>query len=917
MSLVGLGFFNLIMDFFNQLLSSYALLKKRKFRVRLEEADAREKNYSDLVRAAKAGDSVAAGVISQVDGQVGQGYEDFDPLEHGGVEDSSTSCITIQSPMGGDPLEFCPGAGGRKKKVWERYRNELAQTMYPTELNTRYEDGSAEDGIGATVPASDPITQELMQHQKFVDILTLKSDTPGEEHLGPELAAAITDLYRVAGENGLGAMVMQSPPEEPEYESIEGLEGEDLKRAETRNKIKEKEYNKAKNSYVQDKSSLFYKIWASVKGEEVKTRTEEEAIHGDEDGVAYIRPKLEDILGAVENLRETVELANKLNPDSGEDFTEMDFENLQRNVTGVKFKVGSAQKFRVFIRYDDLEDLGLCFDWDLRRRTKDGQSSGFSDNRTAFQTFFKETQDALDVWGADREESAKLKLEDRDNFQEGTAATTKVITEVSEELDTVVTLITIGGMRSWAAATEMLSDLWEKFGNNLLTALKINRELSQGHLVGTAQSLGVVEELLDVMHMIIDRDEEIEEIMASNDNPDKVTMHRLFDLYMQKLVRWRKRDMDRMKPDFVARVGSSVAGIGGAKVDQRLFYNTKESADSAAERGGVTSPINSGVLREILDEDELALAVQRFGVDPDQEVHYINDSLKWTNDSARTNIGSTGSVVGMSQAFQGGPNVRQEDRDYHEGLLDTLLPPTDTRGMSPDKAAEAQEQDVASRDQVRANFKTMQGDIDTLDSLFNLQDSSPNMTATQTLNMLGNSFSESTLKKLGISPQAMESFKDTLREKQNEDPSQETPLDSSFMSAMRGKIEYAMVMGRIQQGSTKLNNKGERVPKGGAKARAWRQVAALYTMRGCYDTSDSEMVIQNYKNGDSYRYHGNPYLMKALNSYVDHEDEEGNSHKIPNPEEGSTNDSIEYTPTELMNKLLEVQQLMFSQLIKE
>ena len=43
-----------------------------------------------------------------------------------------------------------------------------------------------------------------------------------------------------------------------------------------------------------------------------------------------------------------------------------------------------------------------------------------------------------------------------------------------------------------------------------------------------------------------------------------------------------------------------------------------------------------------------------------------------------------------------------------------------------------------------------------------------------------------------------------------------------------------------------------------------------------------------------------------------------NSMKMTGPVHGKAiKDSLEYTPTELMNKLLEVQQIMFSQLIKE
>jgi len=153
------------------------------------------------------------------------------------------------------------------------------------------------------------------------------------------------------------------------------------------------------------------------------------------------------------------------------------------------------------------------------------------------------------------------------------------------------------------------------------------------------------------------------------------------------------------------------------------------------------------------------------------------------------------------------------------------------------------------------------------------------------------------------------------------------------------------VTGRIQQGSTRLNKKGERVPAEGGLARSWRQVAALYTMRGCYDTTDSEMVVQNYKSGDSYRYQGNPYLMDGLNSYIDTGEgfrASGRSMSIggytssfntsktsgrtylkctaPVHKEGNLipfKEGIEYTSTELMNKLLEVQQLMFTNLIKE
>ena len=113
-------------------------------------------------------------------------------------------------------------------------------------------------------------------------------------------------------------------------------------------------------------------------------------------------------------------------------------------------------------------------------------------------------------------------------------------------------------------------------------------------------------------------------------------------------------------------------------------------------------------------------------------------------------------------------------------------------------------------------------------------------------------------------------------------------------------------------------------------------------MRGCYDTTESDFDVQNYLTGESFNYDGNKKMTDAFKNFIAtgeglevtkrglsihgytanfSMDSSSGRHSMemsgPVDQSALVKDSLEYSPTELMNKLLEVQQLMFTHLIKE
>ena len=834
------------MDFFNDLLTSYSLLKKRKLRINLQEAYTPTKptpipgGYSDLERLAEKGDQIAIKVKSQVDTDM----TNLNPQDFKGGSLNAKGELEAQGPFDGRIIAIAwpPSESNDQKGSWTQYgqqswRNQLAWQYY------EQSQGGAM-GIEAGEPLDDNM-RALLADPNTPAILNLNSEDSTE---GSDLVAAIADIGRIADTLG----------------------------------IRDELFSRAKGNTA--KTTIPSKINESLFGTSVPITTEAQAERGEV--TSYERPLTPAVIGSLQNLNKVLLLVNK-SSQPGEKITQDELDFLKDNVRLITFQKGGYDKFRLFVKSNLEDEIGLSFDWDVR------------DRPTALQTQIAKLEHNLEVgqksWGLD---DVSLPYVDRQEvkYKDGDGAISDLVGNISEDIDTILVLM-MEGRKKEAGAT--WDALYKKFQKELFKAFELNEATEEGHLIGTDQTTLLNQSIADMQNIW-------------SMTKGKEDVGHAFGVFVNTIFKHRHQDMMRMSPDFVARVGGREAGKKGRKVDQVLFYTDRTKAEGIAKKYG--SHLNFGKLGDITTPEELKKIQDQFGkhLTEDMEVSYINDSLKWTKESARTNLGSTASPLTICREFQG-------DGDYPNSLLDKL----GVRG--------------AVRTKAKESFKTLEEDIKTLNKIF-YGEGSTSVDPGEAAQTFIQCIDSGVLSQLGISDTEVEELKTQVRGAKTR-----KGFRPEFVKSFIQKMEYAVITSRIKNGS---NSKDE------TEAKAWRTVGASILMRGCYDASESDFVVQDYITGEFYRYNGNKKMTAAFKKYIKTGEgwsnptgkkdlaTHGKSFNISgytanfamNKKTGTTsfnmtgrvyrgkkpvNSSTEYSSTELMHKLLEVQELMFSHLIKE
>lgn len=861
MSWLGWAFF-IIMEFFNQLLTSYSLLKKRKLHVVMDEESA-ALSFSKIEKISQTGTErgkIALAAIEKANSEIEQikaNPENYGVEKSGASPGSAPAEVkpTGDGAEGQEPkLEFqiiyqrkaTVGKNGNTeiliaKKVggqilpagdFERFnwvRNDLAVLYF-------------QQGIGGEVAAGgEPLTpeaQELYSRDKVSELVNLNSE---DSTLGSDIISELSDMYQTCISIG--------------RESL----------------------------FSTKQTSIPYKVYQSLLGDKYQVATEDEALTGDLS--KYQRPNPEAVLGSLQNLNKVLKLYIKSN--STERLTQDEYQFIKDNINRVSWKGRRSEQFRVFIKSDDPEGLGLSFDWDSR-----GQA-------TELQDVLNKLQENLEKQGVDGD------LEyDGLNYTDITDQVSKgglgyVIGDVAEDAGLIVSLLQQRNKKANDKAAALFKSLHEKHGGKLEAAFGVAEGSQTGHLIGTEET-----EVLGI------------DVNQLSNSFGSSKAGEVFRRLVPTLVRAVASDLQRMKPDFVARVGGSRAGTGGDKTDQVLFYKTQEQADAAAKLAGSKPKVAK--LKDLLSKDELKKTVDAYGkaVDPNKEYHYIDDSLKCTNDSSVTNLGTGAGPLSIARGF------RDEKDTWSQGLTDTLF-------NSLGKDWKAENPDI--RDQVSANFEQIENDIKSLNSIFG-QGSRTVKPADAQRNFLA-ALTDGALQSLGLTSENRGKLQTLMKKSMKGD---------NAIRSFRRNLEQSIIAKRIEQGSASGDV-------------SWRATGALMMMRGCYDTSEGSKVVVNYLTGDHFRYNGNKSMMKDFKNFINTGEGwsstsegklgEGSSFRIGGykctfthskqtgvvgtkfegkvdqsskvSSEEPQEDSIEYSPTELMNKLLEVQQLIFSSLIKE
>ena len=911
------------MDFFNQLLTSYALLKKRKFSAKLFEEVGADQNitYGKLkdspdesaVAAIKSTNAEILAVFPSLSDPATNGSDPVPevnsdkatkvPLIKTGEKESDddSASISNKQQQGSDstkpaaaPVASCGGQYNMQGDTVPVVKSDCTlhkqgfSNWRTLTLRAFYSEGLSQEGGGELTSE----IQDILGGMKDSNIL--------QEIGGGELIKSLGDLYRLS--EGLG--------------SIADLQDFDLTSLIT-----------AKGS----SRTIPRKIINSLLGKEGFTIASEKDMM-DGDVVAYTRPAEDYISGSVKNLVSVLERIKKFHDTPGS-FGIDDLKYIQDHLIISRYRQEGHDRFKVFIKSDQSDSLGVSFDWENRIKPGDVVRT-----QSPLQNLIEDTQNRLNVWGKEKgfsEDAVQIKAVDRENSGGGGGGNVqKVIEEVSESIDTISTLllaaqVTGGNKFAQKAAVDMWSNLLHDYHDRMEKALNLNELVRSGELIATEQTEVLADSLQDLQEYLQFRNlsDEVLSIFDAR-NPEetfnregfKNSVKETFKAIMENIIPLRMKTMKRLSPDFVIRTGNMQdAGKYGRKVDQMLFYH---SAKDAKGKGKV----KTGTLQELIDkglitESDLDTVRVQYGgkngasLNLNTKIHYINQSLKWSKNSKRTNLGNTASIKAVSSEFAGiqGPKMSATDKQKENDYIKTLYT---AQGLS------TSEQTATTK-----NFNSIHKNIESLNKVFDGKGQLNAKSATEAARTFLNSLDNDSTEALGMGHNKIRDLMREIKDEKDEDKK------SSKLNNFKRDVEFRLITNRIKSGSK---------DKDSGVSRSWRAVGASYLMRGCYDTTESDFDVQDYSTGQSFNYNGNKKMTDAFKNFIDtgeglevtkrglsihgytanfSMDSSSGRHSMemsgPVDQNALVKDSLEYSSTELMNKLLEVQQLLFSQLIKE
>ena len=905
------------------------MLKKRNLEVSIDEAKERTpgiKDYADLERLAKSGGDQAERAKKVLDMIPGLWQTEVDtaPDENYGAP----------SLIGGQPIQIISKEGKpiltHASKGWRPFKNDRAAGLWQQDINAAF----SPDGGNL-----DPITQDILKIPEVQEMVDYK---PTDE----EIEAGV--------------------PENAGIKLVEVLVK--LKKSSEGNP----ELEKLMDPKITQQASIPVKVRNSLIGDEFRLTTPDElgtktAYEG------YAKPDIIPVTNALENLNKLIELHKKVDPNAEgplPDITDDDVAFLGSKIALVRHVrrgKGNRPEDRVFIKSNINGEVGFSFDF--RGGKGEGTVAG-----TLFKGILDEIEEGLERASKDKnltipeDAIAKITPPPADN---GLA---DVIGEVSEEMPAMVTLLMAGtdeGITKFKEFWEKLvskhrGEEWEhskvdpsnlKYkgsgkdkklkskrmsgttfspitgrytaAHKIRRAFKLDEVYDDGFLVGTGKEAALNASLAKL-------------VKDYGTNEPGEILQKIATSLMNSVA----TDMLRLQPKYAARVGKSRAGKEAKgtndKTDVVLFYPNEEAARAAgkiADTDAKGDPNNSKSkrvidvvqgedlenLKELYPDLAKELEASRETLEdgtlgePQLKMWYTDDNMKCTSDGKTTNAGSTSGPQVIAEQFT-------NPKDPHSlTLMKALGSPKTLKSMGVQVGG------------VRECFKTVQSDMKAVDTLLDGLGSTsvgPDEAKQVFLDALG----QPALDALGIDETQQQDIHSLISEI-NGSPDARNKL--------RAKLQQGLLTRRLERAGD------------GPEGANWRAAGALTVMRGCYDGNNGSKVVYDYGDEAYYRYNNNKYLMDSMRDYVrtgkglTHQSAKigegssmaidgyrgtftggsesvgmkwvasvhGKKHKIETPQAPTQaspqEDGIEYSSTELMNKLLEVQQLIFSSLIKE
>jgi hypothetical protein len=852
------------MEFFNQLLTSYSLLKKRNLRISLDEARGREKGisgYNDLYELSqKEGPQQqrAVDVLGRVDAAWKQA-EGIQAKEGEGTI-ATTSCQEIVPIRTASTGEFST----KKGEGETGFKNKEAVCLWDQSINQAV----VGDGGGPLNPSTEALL-DIPEVQQLVDY------KPTEEEM------------------------MAGVPEDAGLRLIDTL-------AQLAERVADHPIlSRLMDPNTTGQASIPVKVRNSLMGDEFRLTTEDKVgTKTAYDG--YQQPDIISVTNSLKNLNRLIELHEKVSPYAEGPMPtitqdDVDFINSKvAKVVHIARGKGNRPEDRVFVKSNINDSMG--FSYDFRAGKGKGTQAG-----TIFNDLIKEIEEGLEL----AQDKGLITLPEDGVFEEvdieaQDSGLNNVVGDLSEDMPAMVTLLMDGtpaGRRKFKEFWDkLISDYQDDDGHKFTRAFKLDNVVDDGFLVATEET-AVLNKSLDRLKRYYG-DTEAGQILR------KIST---------SLMNSAAMDMLQMKPDYSARVGKTRAGAeakgANDKTDVVLFYKDEDKAqagaktgDSPAQRGKVTDLVQGEDLEKLKElYPELAKELDK---NPDHEMWYTNDNMKCTSDGKTTNAGSTSGPKVIAEQFIN-PDSPQS-LTLMEGLGDAAT----LKDMGVDLPG------------VRGCFETVLSDMNAIDDVLN-GIGSASVSKEEAQQVFIQALGPTALEDLGIDEKQQEDIGGLLSEI-NGAPTARNKL--------RAKLQQGLLTRRLEMAGD------------GPEGANWRAAGALNVMRGCYDGNNGSKVVYDYAREGYYRYNNNKPLMKSMRAFIKTGEGfkkqkarigEGSSmsiagyrgsftggsesvgmkwtapvhgkfHSVGMPPTDKENSSTEYSSTELMNKLLEVQQLIFS-----
>jgi hypothetical protein len=596
--MVGLGFVirEYAMNFFDELLNSYDLLKKRKLRVTLNEQSPGQINVDIFTKRLSSGEDTAVEADKQADiklqallpgypanqcvASIGKvDYPIVSQVEGGYAYQNEAGKMVKFASEGGDDCKYKINAS----KI-NSLKNHIAVGIYPTLLGQ----AAAEDGLNpeAGLVMGGPVTD-------------LANDI--EEVTGPGTAPVFAKLINSLWGQGEGLKAKIQPMIDA-FPALKTYLEEGAGSPKGRQQIVGAWFN------PDNATSIFGVAIATLKNKEAIGASISNVVS---DTVENVTPNEQDVANYFSNLDTVLGIVRKSWKDVSSE--EKQFMTDTVRVLSVETTSGKKKGVRdtVFIKVNDEDNLGISLDG-----AKGNKQSGLA-------ILLQDYQEKVNAAQEEAEYSVTTK-ELNEVAAAANSSSTKVVTDLSEDIDTIMSLMR---KKKSKEATAMFRGLWDKYSDNLLSAANIVKAAEDGEIAYDSNILGIQETLMEF-------------------GGDEEDMKRSFLQIVQNVGARRAQLIAKLQPTAVLRVGSRTgAGESGFKSDQFYMWNKSEyeaNKENIKKYKGTIKEYKSldDMKKDGFTEDEIKTIKDR-GIDFSEGVYVNPISMKWTRAEDKVKLGET------------------------------------------------------------------------------------------------------------------------------------------------------------------------------------------------------------------------------------------------------------------------------------